>query len=63
MNPLMILQMLTLAEQLFSTASTAYATVKADLDANTKAEIDAAVARSGAALDSARSQLDTDAAS
>lgn len=61
MNPLLILQMLTLAEQLFSTASTAYTTIKADIDANTKADIDAAVARSGAALDSARSQLDDDA--
>jgi hypothetical protein len=62
MNPALILQILALAEQLFSTASTAYVQIKGDLDAKTQADIAAAVARSGAALDAARAQLDADAA-
>lgn len=62
MNAALILQLLGLAQTLFNTASTAYAAIKADLDADTQAQINAAVASSGAALDTARAQLDADAA-
>lgn len=61
MTPAQILAALQLAESLFSTASAAYAAIKADLDATTTAQLDAAVASSGAALDAARAQLDADA--
>lgn len=56
-----ILAALQLAESLFTSASAAYASIKADLDATTQAQISAAVASSGAALDTARAQLDADA--
>lgn len=62
MTPAQILQALMLAESLFTTASGAYTAIKGDLDAQTSADIAAAVARSGAALDAARAQLDIDAA-
>jgi hypothetical protein len=62
MTPAQILAALQLAESLFSTASTAYSDIKADLDAETTAQLNAAVAASGAALDAARTQLDADAA-
>lgn len=62
MTAAMILQMIALAEQLFTTASTAYVNIKGDLSATDQASIDAAVAKSGAALDAARAKLDADAA-
>ena len=62
MTAAQILAALALAESLFTTASQAYAQIKADLSATDQASIDAAVASSGAALDAARSQLDADAA-
>jgi len=60
MTPAQILAAFQLAESLLSTASAAYA--GADLDATTTAQIEAAVASSGAALDAARAALDKDAA-
>lgn len=62
MTAAMILQMIALAEQLFTTSSTAYVNIKGDLSATDQASIDAAVAKSGAALDAARAKLDADAA-
>lgn len=62
MTAVQILAALQLAESLFTTASEAYASIKADLDATSQADISAAVAKSGAALDAARAQLDADAA-
>jgi hypothetical protein len=62
MNPATILAMIQLAQQLFTGGTAAYAAIKADLDASTVAQIEAAIASSGAALDAARKQLDADAA-
>jgi hypothetical protein len=56
-----ILAALQLAQSLYSGASAAYAAIKADLDAATQAEINAAIASSGTALDTARAQIDKDA--
>jgi len=53
---------LQLAEQLFTASTAAIAAIKGDLDATTLAQVTAAVAKSGAALDAARAQLDADAA-
>lgn len=50
------------AIQGFEAAMGALQTIKADLSAEDAAAINAAVARSGAALDAARAQLDADAA-
>jgi hypothetical protein len=61
MNPATIIGALQLAEMLFGTATTAYAAIKNDLDATTQTQINQAIASSGAALDTARTQLDTDA--
>ncbi len=58
MTPAQIL----LIAQLFESALADYAKIKADLDAKTQADIDAAIASSGAALDAARAQADADAA-
>lgn len=50
------------AIEAFEAALGQIATIKADLSAEDLATINAAVARSGAALDAARAQLDADAA-
>lgn len=53
---------LQLALDLFGAATAAYTAIKGDLSADDQAAVDAAVATSGAALDTARAQLDKDAA-
>lgn len=62
MDPIAILQALTLAESLFTNATTAWAQAKATADATTRAQVEAALASSGAALDAATKLLDQDAA-
>jgi hypothetical protein len=58
----MTVQEILAAIQGFEAAMGALATIRADLSAADQAAINAAVTRSGAALDGARGQLDTDAA-
>jgi hypothetical protein len=62
MDPATILQLLALGEKLISLGVSSAAEIKADLSAEDQAAITAAVAKSGAAIDAARAQLDADAA-
>jgi len=61
-TPEQILAAIALAESLFTTATNAWAGIRGSIDAKTQAEIDAAIAASGAKLDASTKQLDADAA-
>ena len=62
MTPAEILAIISSAQQLLGIGLQQWAAVKAAADAKTIADVEAAIAASGAALDAARAQIDADAA-